>query len=250
MTVVTVVVDATVMVAALVDSGPDGQWAESVVGENALAAPELVLVEATNILGRLERRREISRIEANGALRDLLRRDIELLPFAPFADRVWELRHSLGGSDAWYVAVAETFGLPLATLDGRLRRAAGVRCRFVGEREPTVWATPSADGILDQSTLNEIVRRIVEVAQPARIILFGSAARGEMEPHSDIDLLVVKEGVGRRDMAALISRELRGVGAAVDVVVVTPEDVERYGNSHALVIKPALQDGKVVYDAA
>ena len=264
----TVVVDSTLMVAALVDSGPDGRWAESVVGENALAAPELVLVEATNILRRLERRREISRIEANGAMRDLLRRDIELFPFGPFADRVWELRHIVRSHDAWYVAVAEAFGLPLATLDGRLRRAAGVRCRFVGEAarekrmtggqgsdvarasEPTVWAAPSTGGILDQSTLNEIVRRIVEVARPERIILFGSAARGEMDPHSDVDLLVVKEGVHRRDMAAFIFEELRGVGAAVDVVVVTPEDIERYGNSHALVIKPALQDGKVVYEAA
>ena len=126
----TVVVDATVMVAALVDSGPEGRWAEAVVGENALAAPEVVLVEATNILGRLECRGEISRIEANGAMRDLLRRDIELLPFAPFADRVWELRHSVSVQDAWYVAVAEAFGLPLATLDGRLRRACGARCRF------------------------------------------------------------------------------------------------------------------------
>lgn len=126
----TVVVDASVMVAALVDSGPDGRWAESLVGENALAAPELVLVETTNILRRLELRREISRIEANGAMRDLLRRDIQLLPFAPFVDRVWELRHNVSIQDAWYVAVAEAFGLPLATLDGRLRRASGVRCRF------------------------------------------------------------------------------------------------------------------------
>ena len=44
--------------------------------------------------------------------------------------------------------------------------------------------------------------------------------------------------------------KLRGVGAAVDVVLVTPEDVERYGDSRALVIKPALREGKVVYEAA
>lgn len=275
----TVVVDASVMVAALVDAGPEGRWAESVVGENALAAPELVLAEATSILRRLERRREISRIEANGAMRDLLRRDIELLPFAPFAQRVWELRYDLNIRDAWYVAVAEAFGLPLATLDGRLRRASGPRCRFVvaeagresakglavrpenrvsgrrkrgggREREPTVWATPSVGGILEESILEEIVRRIVEVARPERIILFGSAARGEMDPHSDVDLMVVKGGVHRRDTAVLILDELGGVGAAVDVVVVTPEDVERYGDSHALVIKPAMQEGKVVYEAA
>jgi len=127
---VTVVADASVLVAALVDSGTEGRWAESVVGEDRLAAPELVLVEVTNILRRLERIGEISRIEANGARRDLLRRDIELFPFTPFADRVWELRHTVTSYDAWYVAVAEAFECPLATLDRRLSRAPGVRCRF------------------------------------------------------------------------------------------------------------------------
>ena len=127
------------MVAALVDSGADGGWAESVVSVETLAAPQLILVEATSILRRLERRGEISRIEVNGARRDLLRRDIELLPFAPFADRVWELRHNVSSYDAWYVAVAEAFECPLATLDRRLSRAAGVRCRFAmpGQAEPT-----------------------------------------------------------------------------------------------------------------
>ncbi len=119
------------MVAALVDSGPVGGWAELVVSAETLAAPELILVETTSILRRLERRGEISRIEANGARRDLLRRDIELLPFAPFSDRIWELRHKLSSYDAWHVAVAEAFESPLATLDRGLRRAVGMRCRFV-----------------------------------------------------------------------------------------------------------------------
>lgn len=126
----TIVVDASVLVAALVDSGPTGRWAEVVVSENELAAPELVPFEATKILRRLERRGEISRIEANGAVRDLHRRDIELLSFGPFADRVWQLRHEMSIHDAWHVAVAEAFGLQLATLDRGLRRAAGARCRF------------------------------------------------------------------------------------------------------------------------
>ncbi|MCY4482012.1 MAG: hypothetical protein OXC12_03985 [Spirochaetaceae bacterium] len=50
--------------------------------------------------------------------------------------------------------------------------------------------------------------------------------------------------------AARIHRRLQGVGAAVDLIVVTPEDVERYRDSHALIIKPALYEGRVVYDAA
>lgn len=104
--------------------------------------------------------------------------------------------------------------------------------------------------VLDQPTLDEVVRRIVEVAQPERIILFGSGARGEMGPHSDLDLLIVKDGVDALDLMGHIYRNLRGVGAAVDAIVVSPRDMERYRNSHALVIKPALQEGKVVYQAA
>ena len=96
--------------------------------------------------------------------------------------------------------------------------------------------------------LSEVIARIVEVAQPERIILFGSAARGEMGPGSDLDLLVVKAGAHRRRLAQKIYMNLFGVGQAVDVVVVTPEDIKRYRNSHSLVIKPAMQEGKVVYE--
>ena len=108
----------------------------------------------------------------------------------------------------------------------------------------------SADQHPNQAVLDEIVRRIVAVAQPEKVILFGSAARGEMNRHSDLDLLVVKDGVHRGDMAENIYRHLHGVEAAVDVIVVTPDDVERYRNSHALVIKPALREGKVIYASA
>lgn len=98
-----------------------------------------------------------------------------------------------------------------------------------------------------QKALDEIVRRIVEVAAPEKIILFGSAARGEVGPNSDIDLLVVKSGIHRRRLAQTIYMNLFGVGYAVDVIVVTPEDIERHKNSLALVIEPALREGKVVY---
>ncbi len=105
-------------------------------------------------------------------------------------------------------------------------------------------------GEVDQDALREIVRRIVEVADPERIVMFGSAARGEMGPDSDVDLLVVKAGAHRRTVAEDIYEHLVGVGQAVDVVVVTPEDVARYGDSPALVLKPALREGTVVYSAA
>ena len=126
-----VVVDASLLVVATTDSGPSGVWAEEILSQGGIVAPHLVLVEATNILRRLERSKELSPLEAAAAQRDLVRLAIDLLPFEPFAERVWELRQNVTSYDAWYVAIAEAFGLPLATLDNRLARAAGPRCRFL-----------------------------------------------------------------------------------------------------------------------
>ena len=103
--------------------------------------------------------------------------------------------------------------------------------------------------MLDQATLDDVIERIVEVAEPEKIILFGSAARGDADANSDIDLLVIKEGADALGLMARIYRRLRGVGAAVDAIVVSPDDVERYKDSHALIIKPAVRDGTVVYEA-
>lgn len=104
--------------------------------------------------------------------------------------------------------------------------------------------------VLDQQTLDEIIHRIVEVAQPDQIILFGSAARDQMDANSDVDLLVIKSGNFHRGrLTEEIYMNLFGVGQAVDVVVVTPEDVARYRDSLALVIRPALEEGRLVYAA-
>ena len=102
----------------------------------------------------------------------------------------------------------------------------------------------------EDAVLEEVVRRIVEVASPERIVLFGSSARrARTTPETDLDLLVVKEGAHRRRLASEIHASLAGVGVPVDVVVVTPEDVRRYGESPALVIEPALREGRIVYAA-
>ncbi len=127
----TSVVDASVLVAALTDSGPNGTWAESALTDDFLACPELALVEASNILRRLERSGAISRAEANLAQGDLLHLDLEVFPFAPFAERVWVLRHNLTAYDAWYVAVAEALDCPLLTLDRKLGRGGGPTCEIV-----------------------------------------------------------------------------------------------------------------------
>ncbi len=125
------VVDASVLVAALVDTGPHGVWAEDVLARGSLHAPELARAEATNILRRLERAKLITTPEANGAQDDLMQLDIDSFSFEPFADRIWELRHNVTSYDAWYVALAEALKLPLATLDDALSKSNGVACEFL-----------------------------------------------------------------------------------------------------------------------
>lgn len=125
------VADSSVVIAALIDSGPHGDWAEEVLAGGLLLAPELILVEATNVFRRLERAKLIATPEANAAQDDLMQLDIELFPFEPFAGRIWELRHNVTSYDAWYVAIAEALKLPLATLDEPLSKSDGVICKFL-----------------------------------------------------------------------------------------------------------------------
>lgn len=126
-----IVIDSSVLVAALADSGPHGEWAEEVLSGAVLQGPELLHAEAANIFRRLERVKLITTAEANAAHDDLMQLDIELFPFEPFAGRIWELRHNLTCYDAWYVAIAEALELPLATLDKPLSRSTGVTCKFL-----------------------------------------------------------------------------------------------------------------------
>ena len=126
-----VVVDASVLVAAVMDTGSDGDWARRVTAERPLMAPQLAPIEAGNVLRRAELAREISGPEATAGYRDIVDLPIELLNFEPFASRIWELRLNLTTYDAWYVACAEALAVPLATLDARLGRAPGPSCRFL-----------------------------------------------------------------------------------------------------------------------
>lgn len=125
------VVDSSVLIAALLDSGSEGGWAESVLANTPLHAPELTWAETANILRRLERAQEITPSEANAAFEDLMHLNLETYPFDPFAERVWQLRHTVTAYDAWYVALAEALKYPLATLDERLSKATGPKCDFL-----------------------------------------------------------------------------------------------------------------------
>lgn len=102
----------------------------------------------------------------------------------------------------------------------------------------------------DQQALDELVHCIVEAMHPLKIILFGSAARGEMGPESDVDLLVVMpEGTHRRDAAGEIYYRVRGIKVPFDVLVTTPGDLEKHRDNPGLVYRAILREGRTVYAA-
>jgi predicted nucleic acid-binding protein len=127
---VTLIVDASVIVALLVDSGPDGEWASGVIDDQALAAPHHMPIEAANILRRAALAGDLTSDTASLAHDDLLALRIDLFPYAALAHRCWELRDNVTIYDTAYVALAEHLAAPLATLDQRLASAPGPRCTF------------------------------------------------------------------------------------------------------------------------
>ena len=126
----TLVVDASVVVAAALDAGAAGQWAESVLLSGQLAAPHHMVVEASNVIRRAALAGDVSPDAAALAHGDILNLPVSLFPFAPYAVRVWELRENVTAYDAAYVALAESLDVRLATLDERLSRATGPHCTF------------------------------------------------------------------------------------------------------------------------
>lgn len=127
----TVVVDASVVVAWLVEGGPDGQWAEEVVLGGGLVAPHHLPVEVANVLRRSAAAGQVGPDTASLAHADLLDLPIAYVGYGPLGERAWELRSTVSSYDAAYVALAERLDAPLATLDARLTRAPGPRCRFL-----------------------------------------------------------------------------------------------------------------------
>lgn len=132
----TLVVDASVVVAALIDDGADGDWSLDLLGGGALAAPHLLPAEVASVLRRAAHAGFISGDAAALAHSDMVALPVEYFHYAPFAERVWALRRNISSYDAWYVALAEGLGSGLATLDKKLASAAGPVCRFVLSGSP------------------------------------------------------------------------------------------------------------------
>ena len=126
----TIVVDSSVVVAALVDGGADGSWAREGVGAGILAAPAHLHVQVSNVLRRAVLAGRLAREVAALAHRDLAQIPVTVFPFEPLADRVWELHPTVTAYDAGFVALAEELDAPLWTLDRRLAGASGPRCAF------------------------------------------------------------------------------------------------------------------------
>lgn len=102
--------------------------------------------------------------------------------------------------------------------------------------------------IANRDVLQEIVRRIVAVADPEQIILFGSAARGQMRARSDYDLLVVKSGVtDPHQFARHIHTNLFGMPVPIDIVVATPEHLREARDKIWTLLGQAQADGKPIY---
>jgi len=99
--------------------------------------------------------------------------------------------------------------------------------------------------------IDEAVRRIVEAAQPVKVIVFGSRARGEAGAESDVDLLVVEREVKDRYAELIrLNKALRGLLLAVDVLVIGQKEFEEWSETPGSVYRAARQEGRVVYEAA
>lgn len=100
----------------------------------------------------------------------------------------------------------------------------------------------------ETDVIAEASRRLVQAAPGARVLLFGSHARGQGGPHSDLDFLVIEpEVVDRRAESVRLRRALRGILAPMDIMVVSEQQVEEWGGVPGTVIHAALAEGRPVH---
>jgi len=108
------------------------------------------------------------------------------------------------------------------------------------------WTPPTPAEV--ERAIQEMVRRIVEGFDPEKIILFGSQARGDAGPDSDVDLLVVMNTASKRHTTRDIRVALDAMGMAKDVVVITPDEFERHKDIVGTIAHPAHHEGRMLYE--
>ena len=102
---------------------------------------------------------------------------------------------------------------------------------------------------IDANLMDEIVRRIVKTIDPEKIILFGSQARREARPESDIDLLVIAESTQPRyRRAAPLYGALSDILAPMDILVYSPEEVQEWSQVPQAFVTTAIREGNVLYE--
>lgn len=124
------VVDASVTVALFLGGDDEAEWATAVHGDT-LDAPHSWEAEVGNQLRRGVLRGLFDAATAQQIARRVAELDVVLHPFAPLRHRIWSLHPNVTTYDAWYVALAESLAVPLATTDLRLASSTGPRCEFL-----------------------------------------------------------------------------------------------------------------------
>jgi predicted nucleotidyltransferase len=106
------------------------------------------------------------------------------------------------------------------------------------------------NSLSDAEVISKAVSRIVEAVHPLRVILFGSAARGEMTADSDVDFLVVMpDGTHRLKTSQKLHLKMFGIPLAVDFIVATASDIEKHKDNIGLIYRVALREGRELYVA-
>jgi predicted nucleotidyltransferase len=122
-----------------------------------------------------------------------------------------------------------------------------VSCYTIGMAAASLASTPALH--LQKPAYAEVTRRILAVSNPAKIIVFGSHARREGSPHSDLDILVVLDQVeSTRAESLRLRRVLRDLMYPIDILVSTPQQLARYRHTPGLIYQTILDEGQVIYE--
>ncbi len=103
--------------------------------------------------------------------------------------------------------------------------------------------------MITQNQISQAIDKLIQKFHPQKIILFGSHARGIADDKSDVDLLIISPFEGkRRKVLVEMDRSLRGIGFALDLILLTPDEFERDREIPGTIARPAAREGKILYE--